>query len=244
MQVIMSQLHKTETIRKKLVKIIESILCTMLSRNVLGLKRACRHGLYSLAYCRTASQSKYMKYGLSESFSKTRPYSTRSTVVQLLNNIGSKREVEQYLKYFTSVSQQQFAVIKVGGAIITQQLNELASCLAFLYHLGLYPIVLHGTGPQINELLENEGVEPEYIDGIRITNAKTMEVVRKCFLEQNLRLVTALEKMGVRARPITAGVFGAEYLDQDKYQLVGKVNSVNKTPIEAAIEPRHLPDNF
>ncbi|KAK6461411.1 N-acetyl-gamma-glutamyl-phosphate reductase and acetylglutamate kinase [Scheffersomyces coipomensis] len=170
-----------------------------------------------------------------------RNYSTRSTVVQLLNNIGSKREVEQYLKYFTSVSQQQFAVIKVGGAIITQQLPELASCLAFLYHVGLYPIVLHGTGPQINELLENEGVEPEYIDGIRITNPKTMEVVRKCFLEQNLRLVTALEKMGVHARPITAGVFGAEYLDQDKYQLVGRINSVNKSPIEAAIESGYLP---
>jgi N-acetyl-gamma-glutamyl-phosphate reductase/acetylglutamate kinase len=159
----------------------------------------------------------------------------------LLNNIGSKREVEQYLKYFTSVSHQQFAVIKVGGAIITEQLPELASCLAFLYHVGLYPIVLHGTGPQINEILENEGVEPEYIDGIRITNPKTMEVVRKCFLEQNLRLVTALEKMGVHARPITAGVFGAEYLDEKKYQLVGKVNSVNKSPVEAAIDAGYLP---
>lgn len=168
-------------------------------------------------------------------------YSTKSTVIQLLNNIGSKREVEQYLKYFTSVSQQQFAVIKVGGAIITQQLNELASCLAFLYHVGLYPIVLHGTGPQINELLENEGVEPEYIDGIRITNPKTMEVVRKCFLEQNLRLVTALEKIGVHARPITAGVFEAEYLDKDKYQLVGKITGVNKSPIEAAINSGYLP---
>lgn len=168
-------------------------------------------------------------------------YSTASTIVQLLNNIGSKREVEQYLKYFTSVSNQQFAVIKVGGAIITEQLPELASCLAFLYHLGLYPIVLHGTGPQINEILEKEGVEPDYIDGIRITNPKTMEVVRKCFLEQNLRLVTALEKMGVHARPITAGVFGAEYLDKDKYQLVGKVNSVNKSPVEAAIEAGYLP---
>lgn len=167
--------------------------------------------------------------------------STRSTVVQLLNNIGSKREVEQYLKYFTSVSSQQFAVIKVGGAIITQQLPELASCLAFLYHVGLYPIVLHGTGPQINELLEIENVEPEYIDGIRVTNPKTMEVVRKCFLEQNLRLVTALEKMGVHARPITAGVFGAEYLDKDKYQLVGKITSVNKLPVEAAINAGYLP---
>lgn len=167
--------------------------------------------------------------------------STRSTVIQLLSNIGSKREVEQYLKYFTSVSSQQFAVIKVGGAIITQQLPELALCLAFLYHVGLYPIVLHGTGPQINELLEFEGVEPEYIDGIRVTNPKTMEIVRKCFLEQNLRLVTALEEMGVHARPITAGVFGADYLDKEKYQLVGKIDSVNKAPIEAAIDGGYLP---
>ncbi|PVH16460.1 protein ARG5,6, mitochondrial [Candidozyma duobushaemuli] len=167
--------------------------------------------------------------------------STRSTVIQLLNNIGSKREVEQYLKYFTSVSSQQFAVIKVGGAIITQQLPELASCLAFLYHVGLFPIVLHGTGPQINELLEFEGVEPEYIDGIRVTNPKTMEIVRKCFLEQNLRLVTALEEMGVHARPITTGVFGADYLDKDKYQLVGKIDAVNKSPVEAAIDSGYLP---
>lgn len=177
----------------------------------------------------------------SRSIAPTKAYSTRSTVVQLLNNIGSKREVEQYLKYFTSVSQQQFAVIKVGGAIITHQLEELSSCLAFLYHVGLYPIVLHGTGPQINELLENEGVEPQYEDGIRITNAKTMEVVRKCFLEQNLRLVTALEKMGVHARPITAGVFTADYLNKDKYELVGQITGVNKQPIEAAIEAGYLP---
>lgn len=170
-----------------------------------------------------------------------REYSTRSTVIQLLNNIGSKREVEQYLKYFTSVSSQQFAVIKVGGAIITQHLDELASCLAFLYHVGLYPIVLHGTGPQINELLEAENVEPQYEDGIRITDEKTMAVVRKCFLEQNLKLVTRLEEMGVHARPITAGVFSADYLDKDKYKLVGKVNGVNKSPIEASIQAGALP---
>lgn len=207
-------------------------------RNVLALARACRPRAYSLASARTTFANRLASF---QPRVAGHAYSTRSTVVQLLNNIGSKREVEQYLKYFTSVSQQQFAVIKVGGAIITQQLDELASCLAFLYHVGLYPIVLHGTGPQINELLENEGVEPEYIDGIRITDAKTMEVVRKCFLEQNLRLVTALEKMGVRARPITAGVFGAEYLEKDKYQLVGKINAVNKSPIESAIDAGYLP---
>ncbi|SCV99891.1 LAFE_0B04786g1_1 [Lachancea fermentati] len=166
---------------------------------------------------------------------------TRSTVIQLLNNIGSKREVEQYLKYFTSVSQQQFAIIKVGGAIISDNLQELASCLAFLYHVGLYPIVLHGTGPQVNGRLEALGVEPDYIDGIRITDEKTMAVVRQCFLEQNLKLVTALEQLGVRARPITSGVFTAEYLDKDKYKLVGDITSVCKDPIEASIKAGALP---
>lgn len=168
-------------------------------------------------------------------------FGTRSTIIQLLNNISTKREVEQYLKYFTSVSQQQFAVIKVGGAIISDNLPELASCLAFLYHVGLYPIVLHGTGPQVNGRLEAQGVEPNYIDGIRITDEKTMAVVRKCFLEQNLKLVTALEKLGVRARPITSGVFTAEYLDKDKYKLVGNITNVAKEPIEASIKAGALP---
>jgi len=141
-------------------------------------------------------------------------FGTRSTVIQLLNNIGSKREVEQYLRYFTSVQQQQFAIIKVGGAIISDTLPELASCLAFLYHVGLYPIVLHGTGPQVNARLEDKKIEPEYIDGIRITDPQTMSVVRQCFLEQNLKLVTALENLGVRARPIMNGVFQADYLNK------------------------------
>ncbi|XBW37539.1 hypothetical protein QEN19_003119 [Hanseniaspora menglaensis] len=168
-------------------------------------------------------------------------FGTRSTVIQLLNNIGSKREVEQYLRYFTSVQQQQFAIIKVGGAIISDTLPELASCLAFLYHVGLYPIVLHGTGPQVNARLEEKKVEPDYIDGIRITDDKTMAVVRQCFLEQNLKLVTALEQLGVRARPIINGVFQADYLDKDKYKLVGNINKVFKDPIEASIKAGCLP---
>lgn len=166
---------------------------------------------------------------------------TRSTVVQLLNNISTKREVNQYLKYFTSVSQQQFAVIKVGGAIISNNLKELASSLAFLYHVGLYPIVIHGTGPQVNAHLESQDIVPEYIDGIRVTDENTMRVVRECFFEQNMKLVNALEDLGVRARPITSGVFTADYLDKDKYKLVGNITKVSKANIEASIEAGALP---
>ena len=49
------------------------------------------------------------------------------------------------------------------------QLDELALSLSFLYRVGLYPVVLHGAGPQLNEILEKAGVTPDYSDGIRIT---------------------------------------------------------------------------
>jgi N-acetyl-gamma-glutamyl-phosphate reductase / acetylglutamate kinase len=167
--------------------------------------------------------------------------STRSTVVQLLSNIGSKREVQQYLSHFSSVSSQQFAVIKVGGAIITEHLQTLSSALAFLNHVGLYPVVVHGAGPQLNKLLEDSGVEPQFEDGIRITDPKTLGVARALFLEENLKLVEELERQGVRARPITSGVFSADFLDKVKYNLVGKINKVDKSPIEAAIRAGCLP---
>ncbi|OQE17875.1 hypothetical protein PENSTE_c019G07273 [Penicillium steckii] len=167
--------------------------------------------------------------------------STRSTVVQLLSNIGSKREVQQYLSHFTSVSSQQFAVIKVGGAIITEHLQTLSSALAFLNHVGLYPIVVHGAGPQLNKMLEDAGVEPQFEDGIRVTDGKTLSLARKLFLEENMKLVEELERMGIRARPLTAGVFSADYLDKPKYNLVGKINGVDKKPIESAIAAGCLP---
>ena len=167
--------------------------------------------------------------------------STRSTVIQLLSNIGSKKEVQQYLSHFSSVSSQQFAVIKVGGAIITDHLETLSSALAFLNHVGLFPIVVHGAGPQLNRMLEAAGVEPQFEDGIRVTDGKTLALARSLFLEENLKLVEELESMGVRARPITSGVFTADYLDKDKYNLVGKINKVDKNPIEAAIKAGCLP---
>ena len=77
--------------------------------------------------------------------------------------------------------------------------------------------------------------------GIRITDEKTLEVARRVFLEENLRLVEALERLGTRARPIVNGVFFADYLDKDKYGLVGKITRVDKEPIEASIRAGALP---
>lgn len=93
----------------------------------------------------------------------------------------------------------------------------------------------------MNKLLEDAGVEPQFEEGIRVTDGKTLAVARKLFLEENLKLVEKLEEMGVRARPITSGVFSATYLDKEKYDLVGRITGVNKNAIEAAINAGCLP---
>ena len=139
---------------------------------------------------------------------------SRETILRLLSTIASRREINQYLNLFSSVSAPQFAVIKVGGAIITQELGTLASALSFLRSVGLFPVVVHGAGPQLNRILAERGVEPQYIDGIRITDRETLEVARRVFLEENLKLVEALESLGTRARPIISGVFQGTYLDK------------------------------
>ncbi|KAG5640951.1 hypothetical protein DXG03_006540 [Asterophora parasitica] len=168
----------------------------------------------------------------------------RDTITRLLYSIGTKREVERHLRIFSSSSHPsqpaKFAVIKVGGAVL-EQLDELALSLSFLYRVGLYPVVLHGAGPQLNDIIEREGVVPDYIDGIRVTDAKTLQIARRVFQEENLKLVGALEKLGTRARPITSGVFTADYLDKEKYGLVGKITRIDKRPLEASIRAGALP---
>lgn len=167
--------------------------------------------------------------------------SEKETIIKLLYNIGSRNEVEQYLSQFSSVNKHQFAVIKVGGAVITDELDTLASALTFLNRVGLYPIVVHGAGPQMNKLLADAGVEPQYEDGIRITDSKTLTIARQVFQSENLKLVEALEKLGTRCRPINGGVFTAEFLDKPKYNLVGKITRINRDLIESSIRAGALP---
>ena len=93
----------------------------------------------------------------------------------------------------------------------------------------------------MNKILEESGVEPQFEGGIRITDGKTLEVARGLFLQENSKLVEALEDLGVRARPITTNVFSGDYLDKEKYGLVGQIRAVNKKPIEASIKARCLP---
>ena len=166
---------------------------------------------------------------------------TRKTIVRLLSAMGSAKEIQQYLKRFSELDAKRFAVVKVGGAVLRDELQDLASSLTFLQQVGLTPIVLHGAGPQLDEELSAAGIVKQTVHGLRVTSPKALGIVRKVFMQQNLKLVEALQAMDTRATAVPSGVFTAGYLDREALGMVGKVESINLAPIEASLRANSIP---
>ena len=141
----------------------------------------------------------------------------RQTIVQLLSNMSNSKEVRTYLRRFSEIDQTRFAVIKVGGAILRDQLEETAAALAFLHTVGLTPIVLHGGGPQLDEKLAAAGIRTKKVDGLRVTTPEVLDVARETFTAKNIELVEAVRARGVSAHGLTQGAFDAKFLDRETY---------------------------
>ena len=166
---------------------------------------------------------------------------TRQTIVRLLSSMGSAKEISQYLKRFSQLDAKKFAVVKVGGAVLRDDLEALTSSLAFLQQVGLTPIVVHGAGPQLDAELSAAGIVKQTVDGLRVTSPQALAIVRRVFHAQNLQLVAALREVDVRATSIVSGVFEAQYLDREKFGLVGKVTNVHLAPIESSLDAGSIP---
>ncbi len=165
----------------------------------------------------------------------------RPIILKLLRNLGSAKEVQLYLRRFSEQAPDRFGVIKVGGAIVERELNELASALSFLQQVGLTPIVVHGAGPQLSRAFREAGIETPVRDGLRVTTGEALAVVRKVLIQENLKILEALHSQGVRATGITSGVFESEYLDPERYGHVGQVRVVHLEAIRAAVQVGAIP---
>ncbi len=165
----------------------------------------------------------------------------RQTIVRLLSSMAGAKEIQQYLKRFSQVDAARFAVVKVGGAVLRDELDALVSSLAFLQQVGLTPIVVHGAGPQLDAEMQAAGIDKRVVDGLRHTDAAVLSVVRRVMRRENQRLVDALHADGVRATSIASGVFECALLDGARYGLVGQVESVDTDGIRAAAAAGAIP---
>jgi acetylglutamate kinase len=166
---------------------------------------------------------------------------TQDVIVRLLANIGSKKEVEQYLRHYASVEAPKFAVVKTSGKIIDESLDALASSLTFLQRVGLVPLVVHGGAAQIDRALDVAGIDAPRVRGLRPMTPKVLEVARRVLHETNVKLVEALEAMGTRARPFTSGVFEARAREDAELGLVGEVTRVREHALILAARAGSLP---
>ena len=166
---------------------------------------------------------------------------TRQTIVRLLSSMASAKEINQYLKRFSQLDAKRFAVVKVGGAVLRDDLEALTSSLDFLQEVGLTPIVIHGAGPQLDEQLTAAGIVKQTVNGLRVTSPEALAIVRRVSQTENLKLVESLQGMNARATSIVGGVFEADYMDRDGLGLVGEVKRVNLAPIEASLKAGSIP---
>ncbi len=166
--------------------------------------------------------------------------SIRDTIVQLMSNMSGSKEVRTYLQRFAGAG-DRFAVIKIGGAIIEEELEATASALAFLHQVGLTPVVIHGGGPQLDRALEDANIETKKLDGLRVTTPEVLDIARKVFLEQNLKLVEAVRRQGVEAHSVNSGVIEAEFKDREKYGFVGEAKSIQSAQLHSIIQTGAIP---
>ncbi|HSO32898.1 MAG TPA: hypothetical protein VLT33_10280, partial [Labilithrix sp.] len=169
------------------------------------------------------------------------PNNAQDVIARLLTNIGSRKEVEQYLRNYASVDAPKFAVVKASGAIIQDNLDALASSLSFLQRVGLVPIVIHGGNVQLDRALSQAGIDVPVVKGLRKMTPAALEVARRVLHETNLRLVEAIERLGPRVRPFTSGVLEVKRIETPDLGLVGEITAVREAAIAQAAQGGILP---
>ncbi|MCY4206987.1 MAG: acetylglutamate kinase [Roseovarius sp.] len=115
--------------------------------------------------------------------------------------IATARTLSEALPYLQRYD-DAIVVIKLGGHAMGSDggMDGFARDLVLLRHVGVNPVVVHGGGPMINEMLNKLGIKSEFIDGKRVTCEDTMEIVEMVLSGRvNKRIVQAINKQGGKA---------------------------------------------
>ena len=131
-------------------------------------------------------------------------------------------------------------VIKYGGsALINPEIKEtIIKDIALMKLVGMKPVIVHGGGPDINAFLKKMDIKSEFINGLRVTDPETMQIVEMVLAGKlNKSIVTDIELQGVKSVGISGkdgGILKAEKIERDgiDYGCVGDVKEVDTELIE------------
>jgi acetylglutamate kinase len=162
------------------------------------------------------------------------------------SNVARHEVIAQVLKealpYIESL-RGKMLVIKLGGSTLDNQRDALED-IVWLQGLGAQPVLVHGGGPEINDLLARLNIQSRFERGLRITDAATLDVVRMALIGKvNSGLVWLVGQLGGRAIGLSGldgGLLAARALSPD-LGFVGAVERVDPAPIEALTTAGFIP---
>jgi acetylglutamate kinase len=163
-----------------------------------------------------------------------------------VRDAGEKAKIlSEALPYIREFSGRT-VVVKYGGhAMENAELAELfASDVVLMRLVGMNPVVVHGGGPQITELMRRLGKEPEFVDGRRVTDTETVDIVRMALVGKvNREIVAAVNRHGSYAVGLSgedAGLIRVEQRDP-KLGYVGDIREIDPTIVHRLIREELIP---
>ena len=143
---------------------------------------------------------------------------------------------------------RKIIVVKYGGsAMLDEELQKnVIKDVTFLKLVGFKPIIVHGGGKEISKWVSKAGMEPKFIDGLRVTDAETMEIAEMVLGKVNKSLVQMVEKLGVNAVGISGKDGGLLKVNKklsngQDIGYVGEVKEVNPKILYDLLEKDFLP---
>src|ERR1700674_5068089 len=151
-------------------------------------------------------------------------------------------EALPYIREFSGKT----VVIKYGGhAMDDYQLAELfATDVVLMRLVGITPVVVHGGGPQITDLMRRLGKEPQFVDGLRVTDAETVDIVRMALVGKvNRDIVTSLNRHGTYAVGLSGEDARLITVDQRDSRLgfVGDVRDIQPAVLDRVLREELIP---
>ena len=152
----------------------------------------------------------------------------------------------QALPYIQKYSGETIVVKYGGNAMINEDLkNAMMRDIVLMQSVGINVVLVHGGGPEINKMLERLHIESKFVNGLRYTDAETMEVVQEVLAGKvNKDLVQLMTQCGGRAVGLCGldgGMIHAKKIEGVDLGYVGEIVSVDTTVIQDAVKNGYIP---
>ena len=163
---------------------------------------------------------------------------------QFLNKAGVLVEALPYIQKYN----RKIIVVKYGGSAMTnvELQKKVIEDVVLLKLVGFKPIIVHGGGKEISKWVDKVGKTPEFVNGLRVTDAETMEIAEMVLNKVNKSLVAMVQELGVKAVGVSGKDGGLlrddkKYVDGKDIGFVGDIKQVNPKVIYDLLSNDFLP---